>query len=117
MNYVWAFVIGGLICVVGQILVDKTKLTMARILVIYVCLGAFLTIIGVYEPMVQFAGAGATIPITGFGYTLVKGVIGAVNRYGLLGVLTGGLAAMAGGVTAAVVFGYVLALIFRPRAK
>lgn len=117
MDYLKAFVIGGLICVVGQILIDKTKMTPARILVTFVVLGVFLQLIGVYEWLVNFAGAGATIPLTGFGYTLCKGVSRAVTENGLLGVFTGGMTAAAGGISAAIVFGFLVAIIFRSKAK
>ncbi|MDP4117980.1 MAG: stage V sporulation protein AE [Bacillota bacterium] len=117
MEYVWAYIIGGLFCVIGQILIDKTKLTPARILVIYVVSGVFLTLIGVYEPIVKFAGAGATVPLTGFGYALCNGVIKAVREQGFLGIFTGGLTATAGGIAAAIVFGFIFALIFRPKEK
>ena len=117
MNYLWAFITGGILCSIGQLLVDKTKLTPARILVIYVTSGVFLTLIGVYEPLVKLAGAGATVPLTGFGYALCKGVIKAVSEDGLLGIFTGGLSATAGGITVAIVFGLLIALIFRPKEK
>ena len=112
-----AFWIGGLICVIGQILIDKTKLTPARILVSYVVSGVVLTAVGLYEPLVKFAGAGASVPLTGFGYTLAKGVEKAVEEYGLLGVLTGGLTATAGGITAAVLFGLIASLVSKPKIK
>ncbi len=112
-----AFVVGGLICVVGQLLLLWTSLTSARILVLFVTSGVVLTAIGLYEPLVQFAGAGATVPLTGFGYALCKGVYKAVSEQGLFGAFTGGLVATAGGVTAAIVFGYLNALIFTPKAK
>lgn len=117
MNFVWAFVIGGLICAVGQLLIDFTKLTPARILVLFVCVGAFLTLIGVYEPLVKLAGAGATVPLTGFGYSLAKGVMKSVTEIGVLGIFTGGFTATAGGIAAAILFGYVFALIFKPKEK
>lgn len=117
MDYLKAFIIGGLICVVGQILIDKTKLTPARILVTFVVLGVALQLIGVYEWLVNFAGAGATIPLTGFGYTLCKGVSKAVAEHGFLGVFTGGLAAAAGGISAAIIFGFLVAIIFRSKSK
>lgn len=117
MDYIKAFVVGGLICVVGQLLIDYTKLTPARILTGFVMAGAVLTALGLYEPVVQFAGAGATVPISGFGYTLVKGAWKAVGEKGLLGVFTGGLTAAAGGIAAAVIFGWLAAVIFRPGAK
>lgn len=112
-----AFWIGGLICVIGQILIDKTKLTPARILVSYVVSGVVLTAVGLYEPLVKFAGAGASVPLTGFGYTLAKGVEKAVEEYGLLGALTGGLTATAGGITAAVLFGLIASLVSKPKIK
>ena len=117
MDYLKAFVVGGLICMLGQILIDKTKLTPARILVCYVVLGVILGGAGVYERLVDFAGAGATVPLTGFGYNLSKGVREAVAEDGLLGTLTGGRKAAAGGVTAAMVFGFLAALIFDPKDK
>lgn len=117
MEYLHAFWVGGLICVIGQILIDKTKLTPARILVSFVCVGAFLTLIGLYEPLKEFAGAGATVPITGFGYSLCKGVIKGIEESGLIGILTGGLTAVAGGVSAAILFGFFASLIFKPKMK
>ena len=117
MNILKTFVIGGLICVIGQLLMDKTKLKPARILVLFVSSGVVLGGLGVYEPLVEFAGAGATVPLTGFGYALAKGVIKEVEEIGLLGAFTGGLKATAGGVTAAVLFGYLAAIIFNPKAK
>ena len=117
MEYFHAFWVGGLICVIGQILIDKTKLTPARILVSFVCIGTFLTLIGVYEPLKEFAGAGATVPITGFGYSLCKGVIKAIGEDGLLGILKGGLTAVAGGVSAAILFGFLASLLFKPKMK
>ena len=112
-----AFAVGGLICVVGQILIDRTKLTPARILVSFVVSGVLLTAIGVYEPLVEFAGAGATVPLTGFGYSLAKGVKAAVTEHGLIGALMGGLEATAAGITASVLFGLVAALIVKPDDK
>ncbi len=117
MDYLKAFVIGGAICVVGQILIDRTKLTPARILVCYVVLGVILGGTGVYEKLVDFAGAGATVPLTGFGNTLAKGVREAVQEQGVLGALTGGLKATAGGITAAVFFGFLAALVCNPKDK
>lgn len=117
MDYLKAFLIGGAICVVGQILIDRTKLTPARILVCYVVLGVILGGAGVYEKLVDFAGAGATVPLTGFGNTLVKGVREAVQEQGVLGALTGGLKATAGGITAAVFFGFLAALVCNPKDK
>lgn len=117
MQYVWSFVIGGIICVIGQLLIDFTKLTPARILVAYVVSGVALTAIGVYEPLVRFAGAGATTPLTGFGYAIAGGVKKAVDEQGALGILTGGLTATAAGITAAVIFGIIAAFFFRPKIK
>ena len=113
MMYVKAFIIGGLLCVIAQILIDKTKLTPARILVSYVTAGAILTAIGVYEPLVKFAGAGATVPLTGFGYSLATGVKKAVAENGLFGAISGGLSATAGGITVAVIMGVICAVIFK----
>ena len=112
MEYLWAFLTGGALCAIGQLLIDLTSLTPARILVTYVISGVFLGAVGIYEPLVGFAGAGATVPLTGFGYLLAKGVREAVTADGLLGALTGGLEACAGGVTAAVLFALVVALLF-----
>ena len=117
MEYVKAFMIGGILCLIGQILIDKTKLTPARILVSYVVLGVFLGAIGLYEPLVSFAGAGATVPLTGFGYILAKGVKDAIAEDGFLGIITGGLKSAAGGITVAIVSGLVVSLIFKPRDK
>ncbi|MGI6189641.1 MAG: stage V sporulation protein AE [Clostridiales bacterium] len=117
MDYVRAFIVGGLICVIGQILIDKTSLTPARILVSFVTAGVILTAVGVYEPIVKFGGAGATVPLPGFGYTLAKGAIKAVNEMGVLGAFTGGVRAAAGGITAAIVFGYLIAVLFNPKMK
>lgn len=112
-----AFLVGGAICVVGQILIDKTKLTPARILVIFVTLGAILGGFGVYQYLVDFAGAGATVPLTGFGNLLAKGAIQKVQEQGILGALTGGTAAAAGGIAAAIFFGYIASLISKPKMK
>ena len=117
MDYLKAFIVGGLICVIGQILIDKTKLTPARILVSFVVAGVFLQIIGVYEPLAEFAGAGATVPLTGFGNLLGKGVEKAVSEQGFLGVFTGGITSAAGGISAAIVFGFLVSVIFKPKAK
>lgn len=117
MEYFHAFWVGGLICLIGQILIDKTKLTPARILVGFVCIGTALTLLGIYEPIVKFAGAGATVPIVGFGYALCNGVIEAIEENGLIGILTGGLEAVAGGVSAAILFSFLAALIFKPKSK
>ncbi len=117
MDYLKAFLVGGLLCVVGQILIDKTKLTPARILVAFVTAGVILTALGLYEPLVKFAGAGATVPLTGFGYALAKGVIKGISQNGFLGIFTGGVTATAGGIAAAVFFGYLVAIIFKPGDK
>lgn len=112
-----AFFVGGIICAIGQILIDKTKLTPARILVSYVVAGVILTAIGLYKPLVDFAGAGATVPLTGFGFTLATGVKEAVNEYGLVGALTGGVTATAAGITAAIVFGWLVSLFAKSKMK
>lgn len=111
------FIVGGLICIVGQILIDKTKLTSARILVIFVTAGVILGGLGIYKYLVDFAGAGATVPLTGFGYNLAKGAIEGVKASGLIGAFTGGVKAAAGGIAAAVFFGYIAALISKPKIK
>ena len=111
------FIVGGLICVIGQILIDKTKLTPARILVIFVTTGAILGGLGIYQYLVDFAGAGATVPLTGFGYNLAKGAIEGVKQSGLIGAFTGGVKAAAGGIAAAIFFGYLAALISKPKMK
>lgn len=115
MMYVKAFVVGGLLCVIAQILIDKTKLTPARILVSYVVSGAFLTAAGLYEPLVKFAGAGATVPLTGFGYCLANGVKKAVGENGLFGVVTGGLTGSAGGIAVAIIMGVICAVVFKAK--
>ena len=112
-----AFLVGGAICLVGQVLIDFTKLTPARILVSFVVAGVLLTALGCYEPIVEFAGAGATVPLTGFGYSLAKGVKEAVQQYGLIGALSGGLSATSAGIAASVFFGLLMALIFKPGDK
>ncbi len=117
MEYLKAFVCGGAICLVGQVLLSKTNLNPARILVLFVTLGVVLTALGLYEPIVEFGGAGATVPLTGFGYSLAKGTFKAVAEDGLLGAFTGGVVATAGGIAAAVLFGYLIALIFNPKTK
>ncbi|MBO4384108.1 MAG: stage V sporulation protein AE [Clostridia bacterium] len=117
MQYLWAFVIGGAFCAAGQLLISLTRLTPARVLVLFVTAGAFLTALGLYEPIVKLAGAGATVPLTGFGYSLAKGAIDGAKEDGLLGALSGGIKSTAAGVAAAIVFGYVIALIFRPKTK
>ena len=117
MDYLKAFLVGGLLCMIGQILIDRTKLTPARILVSYVVIGVFLGAIGVYKPLVEFAGAGATVPLTGFGYNIAKGVKEAVQADGFLGILTGGLKTTAGGITAAIIAGLIAALVFKDKDK
>lgn len=117
MDILKAFIIGGVFCVIGQILIDKTKLTPARILVGYVVAGVILGAVGIYKPIAEFAGAGATVPLTGFGYTLAKGVKEAVAQDGMIGILTGGLKATAGGITAAITAGLIVSVIFRAKDK
>ena len=117
MDYIKAFLVGGFFCLIGQLLIDKTKLTPARILVSYVVCGVFLTAIGIYEPLVDFAGAGATVPLTGFGALLAKGGKEAGAKDGLRGIFTGGITASAAGITAAVVFGVIVSLFFKPKMK
>ena len=117
MDYVKAFLVGGLLCLIGQILIDKTKLTPARILVSYVVMGVILGAVGLYKPLVEFAGAGATVPLTGFGYNLATGVKEAIAQDGFLGIFTGGLKACAGGIAAAVFCGLVVSFIFKPKDK
>ena len=117
MDYIKAFLVGGAICVIAQLLIDYTRLTPAKILVSFVVLGVILGGIGFYEPLVEFAGAGASVPLLGFGNTLAKGVREAVAEKGFLGVLTGGLKATAGGITVAIVSGLIVSLIFKPRDK
>lgn len=117
MEYLNAFLCGGILCAIGQILIDKTQLTPARILTGYVVVGVLLSALGLYQPLVDWGGAGATVPLTGFGHSLAKGVQKAIGEQGWLGVLTGGLSATAGGITAAVVFGVIMALIFKPGDK
>ncbi len=117
MDYLKAFVVGGILCVIGQILIDKTKLTPARILVSYVVAGVLLGAVGLYEPLVDYAGAGATVPLTGFGYNLAKGVKEAVAQDGFIGIFIGGLKSTAGGIAAAVTAGLLASIIFRPKDK
>ncbi len=116
-EYIWAFAVGGAFCVVAQILIDKTKLTPARILVLYVVAGVILTGVGLYQPLVDFAGCGATVPLTGFGFSLAKGVEKALDERGLLGAITGGLTAAAGGITAAMVCAWLASVFFRGKPK
>ena len=117
MDYLNAFICGGILCAIGQIFIDKTQLTPARILTGYVVTGVFLQAIGVYQYLVNWGGAGATVPLTGFGYNLAKGVAKAIGKRGALGIITGGLTAAAGGIAAAVFFGLLAALIFKPGDK
>ena len=117
MEYLNAFLCGGILCAIGQILIDRTKLTPARILTGYVVTGVLLSALGLYEPLARWGGAGATVPLTGFGHSLAKGVEKAVAEQGWLGVLTGGLTATAGGITAVVVFAVLMALLFHPGSK
>jgi stage V sporulation protein AE len=117
MDYLKAFLLGGVLCAIGQILIDKTKLTPARILVSYVVIGVILGAVGVYKPLAEFAGAGATVPLTGFGYNLAKGVKEAVDTDGFLGIFAGGLKACAPGIATAIVAGLLASLIFRPKDK
>ncbi len=117
MDYLKAFAVGGALCLIGQILIDKTKLTPARILVSYVVVGVILGAVGIYKPFMEFAGAGATVPLTGFGANLAKGVKEAVDQQGLLGIFTGGLKACAGGIAAAIFAGLLASLVFKPKDK
>ena len=117
MDYLKAFIVGGLLCLIGQILMDKTKLTPARILVSYVVIGVMLSGAGLYEPLKNFAGAGASIPLTGFGHTLAAGVKKEILNNGFIGIFTGGLKATAGGITAAVIFALLVSLIFKAKDK
>ncbi len=117
MEYIKAFLFGGILCALGQILIDKTKLTPARILVSYVVIGVFLGAIGIYQPFVDFAGAGASVPLTGFGYTLANGVKDAIEEKGWTGIFTGGLKASAGGITAAIISGLLVGILFKAKDK
>lgn len=117
MEYLWAFLVGGILCAIGQVLIDYTKLTPARILVSYVVAGVILGGTGLYEPLIELAGGGATVPLTGFGYLLAKGVKEAVAQQGLLGILTGGLTSASAGIAAAIFFGLLVALIFKPKDR
>ena len=117
MDYVNACLCGGILCLIGQILIDKTKLTPARILVLYVVAGVVLGGLGLYKYVVEWGGAGATVPLTGFGFLLARGVAKAVDEMGILGAFTGGVTAAAGGITAAIFFGLLVALIFKPKSK
>ena len=117
MDYINAFWVGGLLCVVGQLLLSLTNMTPARILVTFVTAGCILTALGLYGPIVEYAGAGATVPLTGFGYSLAKGVIEQVAQKGAIGIFTGGVMATAAGITAAVLFGYLVSVLFNPKVK
>lgn len=117
MDYLKAFLVGGTLCLIGQILIDKTKLTPARILVAYVVIGVLLGAIGIYEPLAEFAGAGATVPLTGFGNNLAKGVREAIGEDGFIGIFTGGLKASAGGITAAILCGLIASFLFKAKDK
>lgn len=117
MEYLKTFIVGGGICIIGQIILDRTKLTTGKIMVIFLLAGAFLTAIGLYQPLVDFAGAGATVPISGFGYALAKGAIEEVGKEGFMGAFTGGIKATAAGITAAIVFGYLAAVLSNPKSK
>lgn len=117
MDYIRAFLVGGIICIIGQIILDTTKLTPAHILVSFLTLGVILGGIGLYDPIVKFGGAGATVPIVGFGNALAKGAIEGAKSKGIIGAFTGGVTAAAGGIAAAIFFGYIMALIFNPKTK
>lgn len=117
MQYVWCFLVGGILCIIAQILIDKTKITPARVLVLYVTAGTLLGGLGLYKILVDFAGAGATVPLTGFGYNLAKGAIEGVKESGIVGAFTGGVKASAGGISAAIFFGYIASLISKPKIK
>ena len=117
MDYLMAFLVGGILCAIGQILIDKTKLTPARILVSYVVIGVLLGGIGLYDKLVDFAGAGASVPLTGYGNVIAKGIREAVDEKGFLGIFTGGLTASAGGITAAILAGLIMSLLFKPKDK
>ena len=117
LMYIKAFIVGGALCALGEIIILKTKLTPARILVCYITAGVILSALGLYAPVVKFAGAGATVPLTGFGHTLAQGAISAVQETGLLGAFTGGLAAASGGIAAAIFFGFLAAVCFKPKPK
>lgn len=116
-SYVWAFIIGGIICVIAQILMDTTKLTPARILVSFVTLGVILGALNIYDIVIKVGKAGATIPLPGFGYSLAKSTIKEVDKVGLIGAFTGGIKGTAGGISAAIIFGYIMALLFNPKTK
>lgn len=117
MDYIRAFLVGGLICAIGQVLMDKTKMTPARILVSFVTAGVVLGAVGIYKPIAEFAKAGATVPLLGFGYSLAKGTFEGVDKYGIIGAFTGGISATSAGIAAAVFFGYLAAILFNPKTK
>lgn len=117
IQYLWCFIVGGILCIIAQILIDKTKLTPARVLVLYVTIGAVLGGLGIYKYLVDFAGAGATVPLTGFGYNLAKGAIEGVKEFGFVGAFIGGVKAAAGGISAAIFFGYLASLVSKPKIK
>lgn len=117
MSFVWAFVVGGMVCAIGQLLIDYTKLTPARILVSYVVAGVVISALGWYQPLIDFAGAGASVPLLGFGHLLADGVRKSIDEDGFLGILTGGLTSASAGITASLVFGLVMSLIFKPKDK
>lgn len=117
LMYIKAFVVGGILCAIGQVLILKTQLTSARLLVGYVTTGVILGALGIYKPIVDFAGAGATVPLLGFGYSLARGSLEAVKEIGILGAFTGGITATAGGISAAIFFGYLAAVLFKPKMK
>jgi stage V sporulation protein AE len=117
VDYLRAFIVGGAICLIGQILMDKTKMTPARILVIFVTAGVILGGLGIYEPIVKYGKAGATVPLPGFGYALAKGAIKGVQKYGLIGAFIGGITATSAGIAAAIFFGYIMAVVFTPKTK
>lgn len=117
MDYLKAFLVGGIICVIGQVLIDWTKITPARILSIFVVAGVLLTAVGLYEPLVQWAGAGATVPLTGFGYTLAKGAVDGLKEHGFIGMLTGPVSSASGGIAAAIFFGFIVALFAKSKDK
>lgn len=117
MDYLKAFIVGGIICGIGQIIIDKTKLTPARLLTGYVCIGVFLSLLGVYGKLVNFAGCGATVPLTGFGYALFEGVKKAIGEKGFIGIFTGGLTGTAGGIAAVMLFALIAAIISKPKIK
>lgn len=117
MEYLNVFITGGIICVIGQVLIDKTKLTPARILTLFVTLGVILSFIGIYEPIVKFGKCGATVPISGFGYSLYNGTVKAIKEHGIIGIFTGGVSATSGGIAAAITFGFLASLFAKPTIK